>query len=94
MPSNFLPTFAAAPFWDDLVIKENTDQGVWYHVSGSNLTIEWIAQRQDLTVTDYVQFQLMYSALNPGVVVYRYFITGNGMGSSASIGVQGGKPTR
>ncbi|KAJ9647137.1 hypothetical protein H2199_002123 [Coniosporium tulheliwenetii] len=89
MPSSWLPKFAAAPFWDDLYIKENTDQGIWYQTTEDHLIIEWIAQRQDPTITDYVQFQLVYARARPGVLQYRYFITGNGNGNAASVGVQG-----
>lgn len=91
LPTTALPTYAAAPFWDDLVIFENTDQGVWWQIIDDYFVIEWIVRRADYTVTDYVQFQLVYYIDSPGVLEYRYFITGTSNGRDASVGVQGGE---
>jgi hypothetical protein len=76
-----------SPFWDDLMIAQDTNQGVYYEVIDETVTFEWLLSRSGNS-SDLYQFQLLYNSAQPGIVKYRYFATGNG-GSTASIGVQG-----
>lgn len=63
--------------------------GIWYYVSGTTVTVEWLVTRSGFP-NDVYQFQIIYSTATPGVWTYRYYVAGNA-GASASVGVQGSK---
>lgn len=86
-----IPPYTACPYWDDLFLTANTNQGIWYQIDSTSttVTIEYILGRATSS-TDLYQFQVVYSTLTPGVWVFKYYVVGN-YGASASVGVQGGE---
>lgn len=80
-----------APFWDDLYIYTNTQQGLYYEVDGSaphrTVTFEWYTSHY-LAATEYYHFTTQFSESVPGEWITAYYQISDS-GSSAVVGLQG-----
>jgi len=97
-----------AAFWDDLFIFAGTTQNIYYEIDGNTVTVRsdadlniGIADKSASQVEYLVShisfsdriyhFSAFYDANVPGVVQVKYYQMSEG-GSSATIGMQNGKP--
>lgn len=95
-PTDYLPTSAVAPLWDDFYLyraggQPQPTQGMWYQLSEAGVVYEWYVARASQPSVVY-HFTLGYNYTSPGVFEYRYYLTGGTEnGAYASVGMQGGK---
>ncbi|KAI5198570.1 hypothetical protein E4T39_06658 [Aureobasidium subglaciale] len=89
LPNPYIPIYAAAPFFDDLIkFGENNDAGIFYQTTSTSVTYEYRLARAGTYETYH--FTVSYDSTKPGIFVYRYYDIGGEQGSSsAAIGIQG-----
>ncbi|KAI5235488.1 hypothetical protein E4T43_09234 [Aureobasidium subglaciale] len=89
LPNPYIPIYAAAPFFDDLIkFGENNDAGIFYQTTSTSVIYEYRLARAGTYETYH--FTLSYDSTQPGIFVYRYYDIGGDQGSSsAAIGIQG-----
>jgi hypothetical protein len=90
LPTASFPGPTAFGYWDDLHIRPNTSQNIYYAVAGMapdrTTTFEFITSHFSRS-TEYYHFQIIFFENLPNIVKYVYFEISDG-GSSATIGVQ------
>ncbi|KAI5361748.1 putative chitin-binding, type 1, Endochitinase-like superfamily [Septoria linicola] len=93
LPTEFVPPFALAPFWDDQAMYGNADppHGIYYQADDTGVTVEFYLSR---AYVDNLMFHytVSYSFANPGVYVFSYFdvdSANNDLGKYATVGMQG-----
>lgn len=90
LPANNFNGPTAFGYWDDLYIKSQTSQNIYYAVSGTmpnrTTTFEFYTTYYG-QYTQYYHFQILFYENMPNVVKYVYFEASDG-GASATIGVQ------
>ncbi|KAB5518665.1 hypothetical protein GE09DRAFT_1195379 [Coniochaeta sp. 2T2.1] len=90
-----LPSYyALAAFWGDLLLAENTTQGLWYEVVQlatpevqRSAVFEWYTTHQDHQNVAY-HFTVQFFEHHPDWITVTYYAVGM-EGSSATVGVQG-----
>ncbi|KAI5212952.1 hypothetical protein AUEXF2481DRAFT_6754 [Aureobasidium subglaciale EXF-2481] len=89
LPNPYIPIYAAAPFFDDLIkFGENNDAGIFYQTTSTSVIYEYRLARAGTYETYH--FTVSYDSTQPGIFVYRYYDIGGDQGSgSAAIGIQG-----
>ncbi|KAI5277000.1 hypothetical protein E4T47_00019 [Aureobasidium subglaciale] len=89
LPNPYIPIYAAAPFFDDLIkFGENNDAGIFYQTTSTSVIYEYRLARAGTYETYH--FTLSYDSTQPGIFVYCYYDIGGDQGSSsAAIGIQG-----
>jgi hypothetical protein len=89
LPNPYIPIYAAAPFFDDLIKNaDDLDEGIFYETTSTTVTYEYRLGRGGTYETYH--FTVSYDTTNPGVLTYRYYDVGQETGSSsANIGIQG-----
>ena len=80
---------AVFALWDDTCILAGRSQGIYYQVDGTIITFEFSFSRpQD--AAQYYHYLIIYDSNQPGVWTIKYLEVSD-QGTSATVGVQGGK---
>ena len=89
-----MPYYALAAFWDDLLLAENSIQGLWYevvHLTAPEVqrsaVFEWYTTHQEHSELVY-HFTVQFFENHPDWITVTYYTVGM-EGSSATVGVQG-----
>lgn len=89
-PPLSLPTFevvpgTALPWWEYLACSGTGQQGIYYQIDGTRLSVEFLLQNLAGLVFHFI---VSYESKTPGSVGFYYFSAGDG-GANATIGVTG-----
>jgi hypothetical protein len=89
LPNPYIPIYAAAPFFDDLIKNaDNLDEGIFYEITSTTVTYEYRLGRGG--TYELYHWTISYDTTVPGILTYRYYDVGQDQGSaSANIGIQG-----
>ena len=90
LPSSSFSGPTAFGYWDDLYIRANTSETIYYGTTGTfpnrTLVFEYYTSHYAAS-TQYYRFQIVFYENLPGIVRFFYFQATDG-GASATIGTQ------
>jgi len=96
LPTDGIPDYTAAVFWEDLAaVGPNSIQGIYYQYeasgSGYVLYIEYYLQQSGAASPPPIyDFIVAYDSNTPGTYNFYYFLAGDpDLGADATVGVQG-----